>query len=88
MTEGDTLVFVEVRYRGDARHGTGAASVDWRKQAKLVRAAQQFLALRSSFADRRCRFDVIAAQASGGVPGEGEPEMVLDWIRGAFDTNA
>src|SRR5687768_1188177 len=43
MLEGATLVFVEVRYRRDARFGGGAASVDVRKRRKLVQAAHAFL---------------------------------------------
>ncbi len=45
MRDGQSLVFVEVRYRRDDRFGGGAASVDWRKRRKLVLAAQLFLAL-------------------------------------------
>ena len=41
--EGDTLVFVEVRYRQSAAFGGGAASVDAGKRRKLVHAAQLFL---------------------------------------------
>jgi len=42
-TAGDG--FIEVRYRRDDRFGGGAASVDWRKCRKLVRAAELFLLL-------------------------------------------
>jgi putative endonuclease len=38
-----TLVFVDVRARGDARHGGAAATVDFRKQQRLVFAARSFL---------------------------------------------
>ena len=46
-----TLVFVEVRARADARHGGAAATVDVRKQRRLVFAARHFLAP----VRRRCR---------------------------------
>ena len=39
MRDGDTLVFVEVRYRASADYGGGAESVDRAKRRKLVRAA-------------------------------------------------
>lgn len=75
--DGATVVFVEVRYRGDHRFGGGAASVDFRKQRKLVRAAQVFLLRNRRFADAPCRFDVVEA--------EGDPEAPrLNWLRDAF----
>ena len=77
MLDGDTLVFVEVRYRSDDRFGGGAVSVDWRKQHKLVRAAQLFLMRHRRYADAPCRFDVVDASGDPGAP-------VLDWIRDAF----
>ena len=75
MHDGDSVVFVEVRYRRDAAFGGGAASVDWRKRRKLVLAAQMFLAGHPALAQNPCRFDVVEA--------EGEPPR-LHWIRDAF----
>jgi len=77
MRDGDCVVFVEVRYRGSAAFGGGAASVDGRKQRRLVRAAQVFLQRFPSFAQAPCRFDVVEAS--------GDPEHPdLRWIRAAF----
>ncbi len=75
MRDGDSVVFVEVRYRRSAAFGGGAASVDWRKRRKLVLAAQLFLAAHPALAQSPCRFDVIEAA--------GEPPR-LHWIRDAF----
>ena len=75
--EGDTLVFVEVRYRQSRAFGGGAASVDAAKQRRLVRAAQRFLLAHPQFAERPCRFDVVEAS--------GDPESPrLNWLRDAF----
>jgi len=73
MRDGDTLVFVEVRYRASARFGGAAASVDRRKQARLVAAAGYYLSRHPT--DLPCRFDVVAISADGQV----------QWIRHAFD---
>lgn len=69
-----TLVFVEVRSRGDVRHGGAAASVSARKQASLVLAARHYL-LRFR-APPPCRFDLIA------IDGE-----TLTWLPAAFDAS-
>ncbi len=77
MLDGTTLVFIEVRYRRDDRFGGGAASVDFRKQRKLVRAAQLFLQRHPRYADGPCRFDVVEADGDPAAP-------QLRWLRDAF----
>ncbi|WP_411849891.1 YraN family protein [Stenotrophomonas sp. LGBM10] len=75
MRDGDTTVFVEVRYRASAAFGGGAVSVDLRKRRKLVLAAQLFLLAHPALANRPCRFDVVEAA--------GDPPQ-LHWLRDAF----
>lgn len=77
MRDGNTLVFVEVRYRRGSGFGGGAASVDANKRRKLVHAAGLFLAAHREHAKAPCRFDVIDAS--------GDPETpAFDWLRDAF----
>ena len=78
MRDGDTLVFVEVRYRRHARFGGGAASVGPAKSEKVVRAAQGFLQAHPQFASMPCRFDVVAFDGDAGAPS-------CDWQRAAFE---
>ena len=73
------LVFVEVRSRSHARYASAAASVDRRKQQKLLRTAQGYLQRRPELAHLPCRFDVIAFE-----PRQSRTEATLRWIRGAF----
>ena len=61
MLDGETLVFVEVRYRGDSAWSTGLASVDRAKQARLARTASLFLNDHPQHRFRVARFDVVAA---------------------------
>jgi putative endonuclease len=77
MLDGDTLVFVEVRYRRSAGFGGGAASVDAGKRRKLVKAAQAFLLAHRALADAPCRFDVIDASGDPAAP-------AFAWLRDAF----
>ena len=74
---GATLVFVEVRYRSDARFGGGAASVDAHKRRKLVQAAHAFLAHHPKHANAPCRFDVVEADGDPASPR-------LTWLKDAF----
>jgi putative endonuclease len=74
MRQGDTLVFVEVRYRANATHGGAASSVTRRKQHKIVLAARHYFKQHAiNEANQACRFDVIAFE--GDQP---------DWIQNAF----
>lgn len=73
----DTLVFVEVRYRGGSDFGTGAESVDRGKRAKLVAAALHFLQRRRDGAACACRFDVVSITKHGATPH-------IEWIQDAF----
>ncbi|CAJ1886201.1 YraN family protein [Aeromonas jandaei] len=74
MHQGQTLVFVEVRYRASASHGGAASSVTLAKQRKIMLAARHYLKQHAiNEASQACRFDVIAFE--GDQP---------DWIRNAF----
>ena len=77
MREGQTLVFVEVRYRRDARFGGGSVSVTPAKRRRIALAASAWLASHPRDAQRPCRFDVIAIAGSTGAP-------QIEWIRNAF----
>jgi putative endonuclease len=78
MRDGDTVVFVEVRYRVRAGHGDAAASVTRAKQQKLIRTAQLWLAAHAQHANRPCRFDVVSYD--GPVA-----EARMHWLKGAFE---
>lgn len=67
-----TLVFVEVRKRAARGFGGAAASVDWRKQRRIVFAARHYLLRLAQLPP--CRFDVISME--GGS---------IQWMRAAFD---
>lgn len=80
MLDGDTVVFVEVRYRRHAAWGGAVESVDARKRARLAAAAQHFLLQESRWAKHPCRFDVVA------ISPDDHSHPRLDWIQNAFET--
>ena len=65
--DGDTLVFVEVKTRTTGSAGRPEEAVNRRKQARLVRLAQAYLA-RLGGEPPPCRFDVVAVEGSALVP--------------------
>ncbi len=80
MTDQESIVFVEVRYRGPGSWTGGAGSVTRRKQLRLARAAGIFLNGHPRLAHRPCRFDVLAVDGAGGQPR-------FNWLRNAFQSS-
>lgn len=78
MRHEDTLVFVEVRYRKNSRHGSAAESITLTKRKRIIRAAQHFMANQVG-SDIAARFDVIAFY------GLTQQNMACEWIPNAFD---
>ncbi len=77
MRDGSTIAFIEVRLRNRTDFGSGAESVDIRKQARLLSSAEHYLQRHATLlAD--CRFDVVSILQSGNT-------QQLEWIRNAFN---
>lgn len=65
--EGETLVFVEVKTKYSSVFSDPSLSVDFRKQRKLRRLAEAYIAIvRPTFV--RCRFDVVSVVAGASGP--------------------
>ena len=75
MQDGQTLVFVEVRYRSSGRYGSAQESVTRQKQSRLLTTAACYL--KGHRYNGPTRFDVAAL--SPGANG-----LAMDWIKGAF----
>ncbi|MGL4565924.1 MAG: YraN family protein [Halioglobus sp.] len=73
------LVFLEVRARSNRAFSTAAASVDRRKQQRILRTAQLYLLRHPELACLPCRFDVIAFE-----PRQSGTSLSIRWIPGAF----
>jgi putative endonuclease len=76
MRDGETLVFVEVKFRQRSDYGHGSEAVNRSKQNKLIRTAQVYLQQHPEYTNLPMRFDVISI--------EGEPPR-LQWLANAFD---
>ncbi len=77
MRDGPTIAFIEVRMRNRTDFGSGAESVDARKQVRVLSSAEHYLQRHATLlAD--CRFDVVSILQSGNT-------HRLEWIRNAFN---
>lgn len=76
LKDGATLVFAEVRMRSRSDFGGAAASIDSRKQAKLVHTAQHYLSGLPSTPP--CRFDAVLMATPDGESG-------IEWVKNAFE---
>jgi putative endonuclease len=72
MTDNQTLVIVEVRYRKTDKYGSAVESVTRAKQSRIIAATHTYLS--SQKVDRPIRFDVVAISGNGN----------LEWIQNAF----
>lgn len=77
MQQDQTLVFVEVRFRGRSDYGTPAETVDNRKQSRLRATAEHYLQHDRRASKQPCRFDIVAVSASA----QGDR---IEWLRNAF----
>jgi putative endonuclease len=72
------LIVAEVRTRASSAYGGAAASVDYRKQLRVTRAASRLLQERRELARLPVRFDVIVVNDPLGT------RPAIEWIRHAF----
>lgn len=76
MQDQDDIVFVEVRFRSKATHGTAGETIDWRKQRKLLSTAHWYLQYARA-TQAFSRFDVVTIQ-----------ENQIEWIKNAFEDHS
>lgn len=78
MRDGETIVFVEVRYRRTSRFGGGAETITRSKRQRVIATARHYLQHTAGVSESPCRFDVVAISNDA-------PEHDVEWIPDAFD---
>lgn len=74
--EGETLVFAEVKTRGPGSLAAPADALNAAKQAKLFKAAAQYLSKHKAW-ERPCRFDLVSVRIT-------ESSEEIEHVRDAF----
>ena len=77
-TQGNTLAFVEVKFRRSQAMGGAISSISPSKQHSLIRAAQHFLQANPSYYSFNARFDLIC------VSGRPQGQVKLQWLTNIF----
>lgn len=77
MKDAHVIVFIEVKYRTNQHHGSGAEAVTFHKQNRISRTAAWYLAKNPRKAECVCRFDVISIDPAKQGTG-------INWIKSAF----
>jgi putative endonuclease len=75
--DGGTLVFVEVKTRTGEAFGAPTEAITWTKRRRITLLAADFMS-RFGYANRACRFDVVAIAFDGERP-------ACEVYRNAFD---
>jgi putative endonuclease len=78
--DGDAIVFVEVKARGEGALGTGAEALGAGKRSRLAKAAALFLSEQNLWREP-CRFDVV-------LVGRGPEGLSLTHVPAAFELPA
>jgi putative endonuclease len=76
MRHGDSLVFVEVRYRRRTAFGSAAETVSTTKQARIIHCANCYLAQHRAW-NEPARFDVVCIEGS-------VQQRRIEWLQNAF----
>ena len=85
MKDGETLVFIEVRYRSNKQYGSALESVNTKKQRKIIQSAQSFLQHSPWATKLNCRFDVLGISPSAHQLANSHDTLLeVNWIQSAF----
>lgn len=82
MYDGDQLVFVEVKYRTNNRHGSGFDAVTYQKRQKIIYAARHYLHRHSLSETCSSRFDIISMSPKNTL--HAIAPYTIHWLKNAF----
>jgi putative endonuclease len=78
MRDGDTVCFIEVRFRGSTDFGGASASITPAKQRKIVKATLFYLSNHQRLTRQALRFDALLIQQ------QNDNRLEFNWIQNAF----
>jgi putative endonuclease len=83
MQDNDYLVFIEVRYRRQASHGSSLESIHYAKQVKLIRTAEYYLLTHHLSMNCNARFDIVAIDGKANLINE--CDLKIHWLKNVIE---
>lgn len=83
MQDKQQLVFIEVKFRRNNSHGSGAEAVTLQKRLKIISAARHYLHQHHLTEVISCRFDVVSLNPTSNK----RAPFNIEWLANAFDLN-
>ncbi len=83
MNDGDTVVFVEVRYRSRNDFGSAAETIDYYKQRRITRTAQCYSQEHGLHDEVSMRFDAVLIENYAQHMAHNNAK--IRWLKDAFD---
>jgi len=84
----NTIIFIEVRYRGQNHYGTPAETVTYQKQQRLIAAASHYLQVHNLTESTICRFDVVSISPNRDIDSNKSQDKKkpyrVEWLPNAF----
>jgi len=77
MLEGDTVCFIEVKFRKSQDFGGAANAIPYSKKQKIIKTALIFMSENQKLANRAMRFDALILQQI-------DQDININWIKNAF----
>ena len=77
MQDGNTIVFIEVRYRKSSLYGTAEETITKTKQSKIIYSAKHYIA-KFKLWNMNARFDVITIKPNSSN------QIEINWLKNAF----
>ena len=77
MLEGNTVCFIEVKYRKSQDFGGAASAISYSKRQKIIKTALIFMSENQKLANRAMRFDALMLQQI-------DQDININWIQNAF----
>jgi len=78
MRDGDTLCFIEVKFRKSLHFGGAAAAISGLKQRKIIKTALFYISAHKHLANQAMRFDALLIQR------QADGSNQVNWIQNAF----
>lgn len=83
MRDDQQLIFIEVKFRRNNHHGSGAEAVTIQKRLKIISTARHYLHQHNLTEAISCRFDVVSINPTSNQ----HKPFAIQWLRNAFDLN-